>query len=1162
MCSTILNDFLSFSTMKYEMNVDEKAREAGMARQLNLFWFQEPQFVISIIQFMQFGYALALAIVLMYWTSLTAIEPYWFLLAVVVCYGIFVFVLSMALPQYTLCTSLGYLVDQKNLMETVAVHRLEEARRLQLRTHTARFNFDDDSMIAFETHNDGEILQMEDSIKWGSSGRSNQSGLSIDSQRSTDKTQILAELVKSDTSSLRNLLPESSREILRSRERRRDRRKSVSDGVALMRALGGAIGDVASPSRTHPSKSHQLRAVDDSDILKRDRAERAAKRKARKKTASASEVIQSWHNMTKPGTKKLDENSSALGSGDQTIPKERMQQRAERIAQRRQSRLKSKSESAVIRKWNGSTAAEEDWRAIREQKLLTKARDHESIPVMEAPDLPPVDEAALPLPIQRRHGTQSDRKLTTQSSHQSIQDENSTLRTDESVGLLSDVDVQQWDAVGDIESNLDIKRTWNLGKMVKVARDYFLDDRYHTISHVFGSLIVFFLVGHRLEVMLSKTGAVDPSENTWELDLGVSFWIETFWLAFFIIAGTLILLLFLPVEEKSTNHRVVITSAVLDILLSCACLAILFLAEAQRCCDGDEPDRGIDCCPFWGSRTHSGLGDLEPFTALIGLRVFRFVVSRQLVEYFDDRSEMGIGAEERGKEALEQHSRHGNNLVGSSMQTETGTPLVLWETAISKYPDIVEKYGELSTELFQAMLGLIDANSIQPTGHSSVQLDNKVTHQLSSSDDGQHGIKIGENQSIKLSGTRYATLPAEAQSIIIAGKLGMPVKSIKRLRENRTDLPAVFEEPEHDTFGFHQPSSVQGTAKFEIDSAKLALEETSPSNFLAPNARLIRSMRRCDRRMLPILTDWGCVDVVITQFEMVYFEAVRLIEPASPNLQDHPSLLALQATKGGKGLRLHDVAMGRKIVGHLDLSDITEVHVDRSLALPDSATTKSPTAIEADDVAIPTEFWSKPGSGGCTKHKRQARWAKIKEDRLRLVTLHGCLVLRFYSDLDDVEVNAAKSLREDEAQGALRKNIALQWAQTISHSVGREKLHQPLPNFGANNSDELRDLLQAKNFHEKEQEENLKSSNGFGPTTLGASTEVPTKEVRSKPSFRRSRSLSSDDTFKHRLRRHLSMSAVGELANETKPVKDGVTSNDTETIDASLQQQGRGHITF
>jgi hypothetical protein len=55
-----------------------------------------------------------------------------YVIAVVFSYSLFVAVVAKVIPQYTLCTSLGQLVDQKRLNETVAHFHLEEARYQRL----------------------------------------------------------------------------------------------------------------------------------------------------------------------------------------------------------------------------------------------------------------------------------------------------------------------------------------------------------------------------------------------------------------------------------------------------------------------------------------------------------------------------------------------------------------------------------------------------------------------------------------------------------------------------------------------------------------------------------------------------------------------------------------------------------------------------------------------------------------------------------------------------------------------------------------------------------------------------------------------------------------------------------------------------------------------
>jgi len=229
------------------------------------------------------------------------------------------------------------------------------------------------------------------------------------------------------------------------------------------------------------------------------------------------------------------------------------------------------------------------------------------------------------------------------------------------------------------------------------------------------------------------------------------------------------------------------------------------------------------------------------------------------------------------------------------------------------------------------------------------------------------------------------------------------------------------------------------------------------SLFASPNARLVRSMRRCDRKFVPFLNKWSVVDVAMTRYEMVYFDAVDVDGEYDLDTAGDAARQAVMATKGGKGLRLCDVAIGRRIVGHLHFSEIDSVHVERRMPHE----TKSDT-VECPDVEVDkTEFWKfASGRSKTIGIKRGDEWCGIKQDCLRIHTIHGhVLYLRFYSDLEDAENHAARLAAEDELSGFLFKNNSFQWAQTIGRYCGPSQLQQALPNFGDDTSEELRDFL-------------------------------------------------------------------------------------------------------
>ena len=187
-----------------------------------------------------------------------------------------------------------------------------------------------------------------------------------------------------------------------------------------------------------------------------------------------------------------------------------------------------------------------------------------------------------------------------------------------------------------------------------------------------------------------------------------------------------------------------------------------------------------------------------------------------------------------------------------------------------------------------------------------------------------------------------------------------------------------------------------------------------------------------------------------------------VINPRVKRMQDIRQ--AIIATKGGKGLRLRDVAFGRRVVGTHVLNDIEEIRVDRRLPL----TVKDDNCDSVGREPQLDEFWKeivqrsdvKEDSVTLTeRHSRHNRWSNIKEDHLRIMTKHDTLHLRFYSDLENCEAHVDRMLNENEAEGELYKNNAFQWCQTIGRLVGASKLKQELPHFGEDNSDELRDYL-------------------------------------------------------------------------------------------------------
>jgi len=119
-------------------------------------------------------------------------------------------------------------------------------------------------------------------------------------------------------------------------------------------------------------------------------------------------------------------------------------------------------------------------------------------------------------------------------------------------------------------------------------RTFFLSRSCLVISSLFGAMVCFFLVGMRVEAFLHGTGAMCDFGNTLEFDLTTTFWVQFAWLCLFVLSSSLILLLLTSMFWVGKGHPKLVIAAFVDIIVSSVCIALLFAAEAQRCCCNDE----------------------------------------------------------------------------------------------------------------------------------------------------------------------------------------------------------------------------------------------------------------------------------------------------------------------------------------------------------------------------------------------------------------------------------------------------------------------------------------------------------------------------------------------------------------------------------------------
>jgi hypothetical protein len=442
-------------------------------------------------------------------------------------------------------------------------------------------------------------------------------------------------------------------------------------------------------------------------------------------------------------------------------------------------------------------------------------------------------------------------------------------------------------------------------------------------------------------------------QSFWYYITPLLFQVEVF-LYCFMIAEMLLVLAVFSTKKGNKGSFISSSAAVFGLVISVMCLFFLLVAETKRCHphdnntlsrllateplkEHDDPvDVFVEGCAKFGERKYGGLGKIEPFTSLIALYPIRHLVASYISNSFGSRS---ISEEVSHVDQESHHRHHGPD--------PTAEVRGLWLTAIGVHSEIAKTCGLFSGELLQCMLGVyFDPNS-NANGKESVTSAGHVqstcvNNEVSDNEACQHHVK--ENNKIK-------------------------VKSSSRRPMDSLNTP---------TINRYMPVDV----------------EVSLDSFAYPKARLVRSMRRCEKRHLPLMDSWMVVDAVLTSHELILFDVI--------DENDDLDLMP-RDTRGYKGLYLSDVAKGRKIVSQFNLDEIDFVDIEHRAPLPQGE-------IEVDGVDARhncglREYWQ-GGNISCEDYEVNAmdkRWSHVDEDILRIQFKDSTLFLRFMADLNEKE---------------------------------------------------------------------------------------------------------------------------------------------------------------
>jgi len=688
-------------------------------RQLDLFWAGDPSLIVFAFQFMQLGYAIAASTLLIFWEyidmSYSSVGAKGFILSLALCYLVFLYVMAQLIPRYTLCTSLGQLVNHRRVNETLAQYKLDEALRKKHRLHSAEcinkaLSRDSLNTAASATTSNHSV---QDPDLWETPSTCTNGGIplsaaplsptnpeplpapskvlrrgsSIESNDSEKMTQ-LAEMVHTRTTDLPSLKPSVKKAS------RRSRKKAHSDGVALMANL------------KDPDETASMPPIE----LQRGIA----------RTAAVATSTGRFNTVGPP--------APALRSG------------------RYGPRVKSVSANVALMQSPASSMYAMP--SISDSIVSEGNEEEESEPALPIllEDIPArsVDPSELVVPVGRRTAKETstsskivrviemqlENEESSNGNDASKESENTTsTSTSISEGQVVSYGPKPIQMLNGKEQYSSARETYS---PLHAAAIKFLSSRiYRLISGVFGTMLVFFVIGMRIEAFLIETRVMPDNENTWHLrELSASFWWILAWFSTFVaISSASSVLFFLDCKKNDSLH--LLYASIFDVFLSAACLGILIMSETQRCCE-----TGTDYCAKFGTRTFGGLGSTEPFIALIAMRVFRYQLGRYArriakkssthksadgskvdamtkstrahqIDIIEENTGTHVrSTDEHGTSSHSSHFDNPHHKAKYHFAEETGTAVELWKNAVGLFPSIVEEHGEFSEELLRAMLGI------------------------------------------------------------------------------------------------------------------------------------------------------------------------------------------------------------------------------------------------------------------------------------------------------------------------------------------------------------------------------------------------------------------------------------------------------------------------
>ncbi|KAL3822990.1 hypothetical protein ACHAXA_008130 [Cyclostephanos tholiformis] len=1123
--------------------------------QLDLFWGRSPRLVIVIIQYMQFGYALGFSVLFTFHQDIMAKHDMdnmweWFWVGLILSYLVFLILMMETIPWYTLCTSMGQLVNQERLRETLAKLKLGEeirkkeslederkaeeeiARRKReleakqvedaatgarvssgLSSHTIKascipfpaqgfFNLISPMVCLTPIQNtssaeEGQLpytstlfsnlfskntvaspIPLSSGLRKGVLARKKSLSDGVQAMNiSTSHGDFFCASSNSPSGSGRlsaaaALRLQNMKEVetcpseMQSRQRRRCFNKSISDSVAFMRELNSDLEVTAEnpiiTSNETSEKSHaspSMRSLNEVDVMKghfentklcndlsylTQRKHEIKHRRRLMKTQS--EGVSSMRLSIPKDLKMLTFDSDIEREPERLVTLSELTQMSakdlpeipafkRKIKPNRHQRQKSASDGVALMRTGIARRTSSAAAISAPSKKLSDLTQSSATDLPQIPDLRrnvitnrhQIQKSASNGVTLMTAGTSTDNIATRnadlnkdQQNHE-VKDEKSVLDTvknrvsfasgqifdakDESIDSATIDDGDKTD-VDDIPEALVKIAVARQGRMLVFVQRFnltsFVQGSRYRIMSAFGPMTCFFIIA-RVEIF---NAYAEDTQSSWYNLMPFFFWLEVSFYCIMMAEMLLILALFTTMRG-SRRSLIFIIAAVFGVVINLMCLLLLLVAEAKRCCSND-------------NNIVSRLLAIDPLKEYYNPDAGYVVCCSK----FGQRMYGGLGIIEPftalialypmrfqvhrianiSEEVLhfyeESHEEHHGPDPADKVRS-------LWLTAIGVYSDIAKTKGFFSGELLQCMLGIYSDSKSNGDGKESV---------ISTRDIQNRDIngEISASETCEDLGNENYQTTLDTSSSGLMGSSATP-------KVTRYDLGVTF---------------------------------------VYPKARLVRRMRRCERRLLPLMDSWAVVDAVLTSHELVLFDVTDTMGDLG--------LLPPSSTDGCKGLYLSDVAKGRKIVSQFNLHEIDFVEIEhRAPVLREK--------IEGDDVESThnyslMEYWQ-CGNSSCEDYEvgtMDKRWSRVPEDRVKIHFKYNTLFLRFMVDLKEMEHRNKVACNADDIGLALNVGAeAKVWCRTIARLRGASNLKQNLPHYGDDGKDEL-EVLDFVKYYERD----------------------------------------------------------------------------------------------